>query len=485
MTRTTPANWVAAVESPQQKPVYYVDIDGVTDDYATAPVKGATPSKDVRMRLPSGNSVAIDLLQGTRDVQEVEFELLDIGSEITDLIATEASGAPVSTMVNRKVTLYGGYRDLDESDYAVLFVGRLSGVRQNPEMTGWVFRASDNSYLLDGEIMSNATSDEPTTLRGNPFNLYWAILTGTFSTSDPDFPLDFVSAAGPSSSAPTGLGIATSQINETQIKKWRDEWHIDAVANVTWNDPVNARTEIEQEFTRIWQGSVSISGDGLLGLILHRDNMPASAAVEVTQAEHIVRTESYELLYSTHINAFVYREESTKGSGTFDTITYNTVKAEDTADQSSTEETITYTADSRWLDTTYDGDVEAGQLADYLRARYINTPGALQLLVNFQRLTVEVGDSIAVTHNALPDLLDGTRGVTGRLYYVVGIEPDFDLGLIRLTTIDLGFRRSGVISPSGQNDYATSTAQEQNTFVWIGASGTNLVGSSEPGYTVI
>ena len=485
MTRTTPANWVAAVESPQQKPVYYVDIDGVTDDYATAPVKGATPAKDIRMRVPSGNSVAIDLLQGTRDVQEIEFELLDIGSEITNMISTEATGAPVSTMVNRKVRLYGGYRDLDESDYAILFVGRVSGVRKNPEMNGWIFRASDNSYLLDGEIMSNATSTTPTTLRGNPFNLYWAILTGTFSTSDPDFPLDAVSTAGPSSSAPTGLGIATALINEDQIKDERDKWHPDAVANVTFNDPVSARTELEQEFFRIWQGFAAISGEGKLGVRLHRDNMPASSAVEVTQAEHIVRTESYERLYSTHLNAFVYKEESTKGSGTFDTITYNTAKAEDTADQSSTEETITYTAESRWLDTAYDGQDEAEQLSDYLRARYINTPGALQILVNFQRLNVEVGDSIAVTHNALPDLLTGTRGVTGRLYYVVGIEPDFDLGLIRLTCIDLGFRRSGVIGEASQPDYGSATDEQKNTFAWVGATSTNLVGGTDPGYTVI
>ncbi|MBP7571957.1 MAG: hypothetical protein KBA95_18020 [Acidobacteria bacterium] len=165
-------------------------IDGVTlSDYSTAPVKSATITKSEVLSIPEGGGVTLDFLDGHRGVQTARVALLDEADAITNLVATDASGAVLSTLINRKATIYGGYRSLDESDYAPIFTGRITGLSMLDDLTGYALELSDMSYLLDGEVCANATDSAPTILEGNPCNIYWSLLSGTFSTTHSDFPL--------------------------------------------------------------------------------------------------------------------------------------------------------------------------------------------------------------------------------------------------------------------------------------------------------
>jgi len=213
------ANWNAAIGKPNQVPVYYLAIDGITTKhYSTGPVLSPAVTKKVLMSTPKGGGGSVDLIEGTTTTGGVTVELLDVDGEICDLLAVEASGSPVPSIKNRKCTLFGGYAELLEADYAQIGVYRIAGVVANSTHTGFLFDLVEPLFLLDGEIMLDATDTLPATIRGNVVNLAVSIMRDVFSTSDPDFPLDFVSVASGSSSAPTGIGIADEVLDFAQIK---------------------------------------------------------------------------------------------------------------------------------------------------------------------------------------------------------------------------------------------------------------------------
>lgn len=485
MTYNPSANWTAAVDASQQAPVYYIAIDGKTDeDYSTHPVKSPATPKTVLMEPPKGGALSVDIIDGTRTVQQISVELLDVDGEITDLIATEASGAPLSTLINRKVTLYGGDKSLVESDYAPIFVGRIARLKMNRKLTGYVLTLSDMSHLLDGEIMTAATSVKPSTIRGNIVNLYWSILTGTFDTGHATFPLDFVSTDTGSSSVPTGLGIATALINETQLVAQRDTWHPGDVGEIVFNDPENGKSHLEDEFFRIFQAFPAIGGAGTIGLRFHVPALPASAA-PLLDTDHVIDVQSWARLYGDHLNKFTISGDYDPTDDEYDTVLYNTETSEDTTDQSATGETIEYLAESKWLKTAYDGVGVAQELAGRMRIRYLKTPAVMDVLVNFRKRNLEQGDVAALSYPHVPDLLTGLRGATARLMTIISIRPDFDRGLLRMRLLDTGLKRYGVISPAAQGDFTAASDVEKNTFGWISDGTTNLMSDGSEGYRLI
>ena len=487
MVLNSNANWTAAAASARQAPVYYVDVDGyTTEDYSTAPVKSPSRTKVVCLQQPRGVSRSVDILGGKYSPGSLSIELLDVDDKITALIGTEAAGAPVATMINRQFTVYGGYADLDESDYAVLFVGRVTGIKANRDLTGYVFALSDLTYQLDGEIMSASTDTKTTKVRGNIVNLYWSILTGTFSTVHATFPLEFVDTDTGSTAAPTGLGLATTLINTAQLVDERDSWHSDDVAEIEFDEPIDAREYLEAELFRAFQCAPTVSGGGLLGLKFHTPALPPSAAPVVT-ADHIVKVSSWTRLIDEHLNKYSFAGDHNLATDAFANL-YDTETTEDTTDQAATEETIEYVVESRWLRSAYNGAEIAEELADRLRIRYRGGPAQVVLSLNLIKTNLEQGDVITVTHPHLPDLLTGTRGIAGRAMTILSLDPDFTRGEIRVTAIDTGYRRYGVITPAATasgKDYLSASGDERGTFFYFCDAADDEMSNGDPGYRYI
>jgi hypothetical protein len=475
------ANWTAKLDDPVQGPVYYIVIDGLTaKDYATGPVANPATPKALQLGIPHGSGRVVEVIEGTATVETYDLDLLDLDGDITSLITPDAAGAPLPTIVNRKVSIFAGYRDLEESDYAEVFVGRIRGLTMNRDLTGYVLKISDVTYLLDGEIMSGATNDTPATIRGNIVHMYASILRDVFSTSDPDFPLDFVSTDTATTSAPTGLGVPDALINFDQLKAQRDLWHIDTVGEGTFFDPEDGREHLEAEFFRIFQCWPARSGDGLLGLRFHVPALPPSAAAPVS-LDHIVEVRRWERLLKDHLNEFQYFGDY---DGT-DFVNLNVpIKTEDTDDQAATEERVLYRAESRWMRTAYNGEEIATEMAGRLRLRYQGTPALMDAGVTFRARGVEQGDVVAVTHPDIPNLRTGDRGLDSHLMTVISIKPDFPAGLLIFTLLDTGLRRYGVIGGDGEPTYDVATAQERNTFFYI-CSDADLMSDGSEGYRFI
>jgi hypothetical protein len=289
-----------------------------------------------------------------------------------------------------------------------------------------------------------------------------------------------VSTATSTSSAPTGLGIADALINFDQIKDQRDTWHANDPGMVVFHDPENAKEHLSTELFRMFQSFPAISGDGTLGLHFHVPSLPLSAAVALT-SDHIVKIHKWERLYNDHLNKFTIKGDYSDLSRHYETVLH---QAEDTADQAATLETVEYYAESRWLRTDYDGVEIAWELGERMKLRFVKPPASLEVSVLPSRLNLEQGDVVKVTDVDLPNLQTGARGVDEHMMTILAINPDWDTGLLRLTLLDTGGRRYGLITENSQVDYTSATTEDLETFFFI-CSNAGLMSDATDGYRFV
>ncbi len=202
-------NWTAAADKTDQAPVYLLLVDGTSKYFATGPVQDGGPGSLVMgMEIPTTSQPDVDILGGSRAPAVVTVRLVDVDGEVTKLVGTEAPGAEITTLKNRRATIYGGYSDLAFSDYPVVFEGRIASVTMLGE-TSYQFILADVTYLLDGtfnnEQTGTATTDEaPAFIEGNVVNVWRALVLDFYA--DASFPV-VVSPATPY--LPDGVGNPT------------------------------------------------------------------------------------------------------------------------------------------------------------------------------------------------------------------------------------------------------------------------------------
>lgn len=124
------ANWTAKTNAGAREPTYYIAIEGLaTKHYATAPVRNAGTTKKLLLNVPTSLTEKVEQLQGRQSISLMDIDLVDRDDEITDLVSTEKASPTFSTLINRGVTLFSGYADLDEADFAEIARGQVASVK--------------------------------------------------------------------------------------------------------------------------------------------------------------------------------------------------------------------------------------------------------------------------------------------------------------------------------------------------------------------
>ena len=151
------ANWTARTNAAAKEPTYYVVFDGLTTvHYSTAPVRNAAVTKKLLLNVPDQIGQRLSQLQGRQTIASMSFELVDRDGLITDLVSTEKPSPILSTLMNRKVTLYAGYADLDESDYAIIGEYQVSDVSLSNQGTTYKFSCRGIKRHQFEDIFTNA-----------------------------------------------------------------------------------------------------------------------------------------------------------------------------------------------------------------------------------------------------------------------------------------------------------------------------------------
>ena len=470
MTYDPNANWSARATAQHQQPVYFLVMEGVSFRFSTGAVLGASVTYKEFMNTPRGVTQEIFPLEGKSSIGSLSIDLVDVDDEVTDLLSP---GQVVPTWINRNVTLFGGYADLDESEYAELFVGQVSD--WDMEGVGYTLKMRDLKRTTLEKIMTNASEATPTTLRGNPIDIWYALVTGDFSNGS--FPVKT------SGATPTGLDVSASLIDTTHLAAERDEWLFGWNLQFEFRKPEKAKKFFEDELFLL-KGYALIRGSGQLSVRLYHPAHPAEPPQDLTE-DNIIGIPKAKPLFDDHLNVIEilgdHDPDFDEGQGESEFTTL--FSFEDTADITATKERKELIIESRGLRTALDGIRNATFAGNKIRQRFLDPPIEIEAQTLFSKRALEIGDVAGISHSALPDMDTGLRGWTLEQCEVVKAQPDFQRGRMRFTLITTNFgRRYRVIAPTGLADYGSQTQAQKDKYLSFASSPGELLGGVDPAH---
>jgi hypothetical protein len=472
------AGWSARAALPHQAPVYFIAVEDVAQRYSTGGIKGATASYSKLLRTPRGSTQEIFPLEGKSSIGTLSLSLVDRGDEISALLSP---GLSVPTWLNRRITLYGGYADLDEADYAPLFTG---------EVSDWSMKDAEYSVKLRDlkrnsleEIMRNASEDNPTVLQGNPVDIWYAIVTGDFG--NPDFP---VTSSG---AAPTGLGVDASLLDEEHLAHERDEWIFGWQLRFEFRRKEKAKDFFEKELFLL-KGYPLIRASGNLSVRLYHPAHPAEPEILLDE-NAVIGTPSVAPLFDKHLNVIeIWGDHNPDYDSEAGETEYRLLyRFEDSSDIAATRERRELIVKSRGLRTELDGDRNARFAAGKIRQRFLNPPLEFEAETLFSKRSIEAGDVVSLTHKNLPDQRTGARGLAAEQCEVVKVNPDFRKGVMRLTLWTANTRKLyRVVAPALDGgspfpDYGSQTAAQRARYLSIADTATEEFSNGDPAHQVI
>jgi hypothetical protein len=468
------ANWTAGAGAAHQAPIYFITVEGDATRYSTGPVKNPGATYKRYLRTPRGVTQEIFPLQGKSSIGSLSLDLVDVDGDITELLSP---GQIVPTWINRNVTLFGGYADLDEADFAELFLGQVSDWGMKGPV--YTIKVRDLKRTTLEKIMVNATEDTPSTIEGNPINVWYALVTGDFANVT--FPVTTSGAAA------TGLDVSTSLIDETHLENERDEWLFGWNMRFEFRRPEKAKKFFEDELFLL-KGYPLIRGSGQLSVRLYHPAHPAESPQDLDEDNLLVGVVSVKPLFKDHLNVIeIYGDhdpdfDESEGESEF-TLLYS---FEDSSDITATKERRELIIESKGLRTELDGVRNARFAGGKIRQRYLEPPIEIVAETLFSKRALELGDVVGVTHPALPDMDTGARGWTKEQCEVVKAVPDFRRGRMRFTLITTNFgRRYRVIAPNSVPDYTSQTQAQKDKYMSIADTGTELLGGADPAHQII
>lgn len=414
------------------------------------------------------------------------FNLADLTKSLDQEIFSGADSDTPSYITGNAVNVYGSILRgvfLTTGDFPLIAISTATQTGSHDGSSNVPTLEDSGETWVPGELVGltvqNLTDESEGIITANTATTVTAILAGG---TDDDWDASDNWSIG--MSVPTGLDLPAANVDVQRIKDQRDIWHIDDDVRVLVDAPENGRDYLTEEFFRVFQAWPTITGGGKLGISFHTPSLPVAEVPQINETD-IVNVRGWIRDLSAHLNSFTINGDFELATGDYLAALYSTVKAEDTADQSNTGETVKYVADSKWLRSELAGIETAEELAARHRIRYLKTPAKLTVDINFNERTVEEGDEIAVTLREVPNLLDGTRGLVDRIMTVLTARPQWEDGLLQLELLDQGFRRYGAIAPDsfpGSKTFTNSTELERSQFFAF-CNESDEMADGSPGYT--
>lgn len=474
MTYDPNANWTARATAQHQQPVYFLVMEGVSFRFSTGPVKNAGATYKEYMRTPRGVTQEIFPLEGKSSIGSLSIDLVDVDDEVTDLLSP---GQVVPTWINREATLFAGYTDFDEADFAPIFPGQVSD--WDMEGVNYTLKMRDLKRTTLENIMRNATEATPSTIEGNPINIWYALVTGDFANVT--FPVTTSGAAA------TGLNVSASLIDATHLEAERDEWIFDFDMRFEFRKREKAKKFFEEELFLL-KGYALIRGSGQLSARLYHPAHPAEPPQDLTEEDNILGIPKATPLFKDHLNVIqiLGNHDPDFDEGQGETEFTALFSFEDSSDITATKERKELIIESRGLRTDLNGVRNAAFAGNKIRQRFLEPPIEIKVETLFSKRVLEIGDVVGVTHSALPDMDTGLRGWTLEQCEVVKAQPDFRRGRMRFTLITTTFgRRYRVIAPTGLADYTSQTQAQKDKYLSIASSPGELLGGVDPAQQII
>lgn len=495
-----------------KSPVYLAAFDGITERFATGDVQSPAAQTKPWLLAPSGHSARIEPLRGRADLGDLQLTILDKDGALTALFQQKI-------MLEREVTLFGGYSGLDESDYLVLFRGRVAGLRLTQEGGAYTLDCVDLRRTEKKEIFTNLaetdtaeTFDENSTelvvLDASAFDASGFVKVGSellayanhsadrfsgltrqaenfgemqdrsagarvtqvtpLEGNPVDLALEILTSTGAGTNGPydvlpssQGLGVPASLVDTASFELVRDRW-VWGTFRFYFLRSTEAKRFLEAEIYQLINAYPVITGEGKIALKAY--------APPLLIDPQIVLDESCVLglpAWSAGFEGLVNRVEIAFDHDPVEDEFLSSLVLEDEDSIASFGRTVTLKIESRGLRSNLNGLFMTRVRAGRMLQRFSVPPARVNVETFFSKRLVEGGDRIKLTHSMLPDLETGARGLTEEIFEVVERKTDFKRGRMQFRlmgtpyTVAGATRRYAVVGPNSLPDYGSATDDEQ------------------------
>jgi len=369
--------------------------------------------------------------EGKGTIGGITFELLDVNDEITALLATDPY-----YFHRRKTTIKTGYAGMNEDDLLNIMVGWVTDIKLSADGLMYVFNVTDPQKWMQRKIF-RGSEESSVNISGNGLNLLLALLTSTGTGLNGSY--DWYVAEN-------GLGISVDYINIAGIEAVRDNWYPGTSAHLSFTitERIKAKDFIEQEILKPLNLYPVVDGQGRFSVKPFKPPLIASDEVIVIDEDVIIGLPTWDMNLAAVVNEVEWH--------------YNYDPVDDEY------KTIDFYIDSDSLNNRGPGKksivIKSKGLSAFdslmirSKNRIFDRFAAPPIKINancwFSRWLAEAGDVISFSHPNLPDIENGTRGISAKMMEVISRVIDWRQGIVKLGLLDTGFTKGTyqVISPT-------------------------------------
>ena len=371
--------------------------------------------------------------EGRASIGGITFSLLDYDDQITALLATDTY-----YFHRKKVTIKTGYLGMVEADYLTIMIGWITDIKLGGNGLNYVFTVTDPIKWMQRKIFRGA-EDSSVTISGNAINIVLQVLTSTGAGTNGDY--DTLAAAN-------GLGIDEDYINVTAIEAVRDDWFPGPAHRFTFtiDKRVQAKKWLEQEIFKVLNIYPVIDADGKFNLKPFKPPLPATETVQSFTEDNIIGMPGWTMNLGATINEVECHYDWDDTDDEFDTHDFY---VDSTSVNNRGPGKSPLVLESKGLTGATGEDFFARRKANVF-GRYATPPPKLNLQTFFSRWLTEAGDIVPVTHSKVPDISNGSRGITAENMEVINRSIDWKRGKVKVEALATSFGRDPYcqISPS-------------------------------------
>lgn len=436
---STNTNFDAKHALENKTPIYLIHFDGETTDYCNhAP---GSPSNTVKKYLISMSGLSSRIIpeEGKASIGGSIVRMLDQDDEITALLATDAN-----YFHRKKTTIKAGYLGMDESDMLTIQTGWITGLKMSLAGTAWDFTITDPQKFMQRKIFRGATDAAPVTISGNAINILLACLTSTGAGTNGDY--DIYDSAN-------GLGIDDDFLMVSEMETIRNTYYPGASHYMQFSidQRIVAKEFFQNEIFKPLNLYPIIDGQGRFGIRRFTPPLATNQVVQSYDEENIIGLPGLDTNLKELVNEidFFYDWDG----GEYDT---EVMYVDGTSINNRGPGKKVITIQSKGLKTSPSGSLNVdvsnivARRKNTIFNRFLVPPIKLSFSTFFTQWLSEVGDIVPISHSKLPDIENGTRGLSAARMEIINKTPDFKAGKVKFEMMDTGFDKSQyfVISPS-------------------------------------
>lgn len=503
MTQQVNTKYSQLLKSLRIYPVYLVQFDGMPTRFSTGPIKNALGAWKPYLSNLQGAGAQITVDEGRASLGQVTFSILDKEQEFLKL-------AFDYQMANRIVTIYGGFRELQEDEFVLLFTGRVLDYTLQQNNIVWDLQVTDLANFEQQQIFTAQCSltadctnvaatltvdsttkfpaatasvcylrieDEVISYTGRTGTTFTGCLRGQLGsvaaahTSGTDvvnlvvlagnpltIALQILLSTGDGTNGPydvlpacAGLAIPQQYVNVARFENQRDTW-VNA-----WNflfeesDPITGMAFLQEQIYTFTNAYPTIDAEGRISLKVYAPPLPNQIA-QVMDDSVMLAPPTFQ---GNILARYFFNQVDI--SYDWDFLLKDFASREVRTDSDSFAifgQIRTRTMLSRGIRVgIFPGDFTLSQLESFLirfLKRFSTPSPVLRVEAFYSRRLLEVGDIVPLTTAYTPNLATGRLGLDSVLMEVVQIDPNFIGASQSYTLLNTGYtygKKYAAISP--------------------------------------